>query len=246
MSESQSSARQMLESNLDLIWDLVRHDARRHRLRPDEAEEFSSYVWLKMVEGDYRILRGFRGRSSLRTFLTTVIQRLFLDFRTQAWGKWRPCAEARRLGGDAVELDRLVSRDGHSLENALEILRCRQATSSRDELLALAGRFPARLRPRREGEDALHVLPAAASADERILERERRAEMRKAADSLARALRGLPARDRLILRMRYRDGLTVRKIASILEIEDRRLYRQFEQCLTRLRTTLEREGVVPC
>ena len=127
MSESQPSARQMLESNLDLVRDLIRHVARRHRLRTEEAEEFSSYVWLKMVEGDHRIFRGFRGRSSLRTFLTTVVHRLFLDFRVQAWGKWRPCAEARRLGEDAVELDRWISRDGHSLESALEVLQRRRA-----------------------------------------------------------------------------------------------------------------------
>ena len=40
MSESQPSARQMLESNLNLIRDVIRHVARRHRLRAEEAEEF--------------------------------------------------------------------------------------------------------------------------------------------------------------------------------------------------------------
>lgn len=246
MTESQPSARQMLESNLDLIQDLIRHVARRHRLRAEEAEEFSSYVWLKMVEGDHRIFRGFKGRSSLRTFLSTVVQRLFLDFRTQAWGKWRPCAEARRLGEDAVELDRLISRDGYSLEGALDVLRRRQGVALRTELLVFAGRIRARRRPRQEGEEALHLLPSAMSADERILERERKAELRKVTDSLARALRKLPGRDRLIFRMRYQDGLTVRKIASALQIEDRRLYRRLEQCLAKLRATLKGEGVVSC
>jgi len=44
------------------------------------------------------LLAKFEGRSSLRTFLTVVIQRLFLDHRISAWGKWRPSAEARRGG----------------------------------------------------------------------------------------------------------------------------------------------------
>jgi RNA polymerase sigma factor (sigma-70 family) len=246
MSESQPSARQILESNLDLIRDLIRHVARRHRLRTEEAEEFSSYVWLKMVEGEQRIFRGFRGRCSLRTFLTTVVHRLFLDFRNQAWGKWRSCAEARRLGENAVELDRLISRDGHSLESALEILQRRRGIASHAELLAFAGRIRARQRPRQEGEEALHVLPSATRADERILEREGMAELRKATGSLARALRKLSGQDRMILRMRYQDGLTVRKIASVLGIDDRRLYRRLEQCLARLRATLEGEGVVSC
>jgi RNA polymerase sigma factor (sigma-70 family) len=145
-----------------------------------------------------------------------------------------------------VELDRLISRDGHSLESAMEVLQRQRGIASRDELLAFAGRIPTRRRLRQEGEEALYVLPSAARADERILERERRAQLRKATGSLARALRELPTRDRLILRMRYQDGLTVRKIASVLEIEDRQLYRRLEQCLGRLRTTLDGGGVVPC
>ena len=142
-----------------------------------------------------------------------------------------------------MELDRLISRDGHSLESALEVLQRRRGIASHAELLAFAGRIRARRRPRQEGE-ALHVLPSATSADERILERERKAKLRKATGSLARALGKLPGQDRLILRMRYQDGLTVRKIASVLEIDDRRLYRRLEQCLARLRAALEGEGVV--
>lgn len=245
MSESHPTARQMLESNLDLIRDLVRHVVRRHRVRVEEGEEFSSYVWLKMVEGDQRIFGGFRGKSSARAFLATIVHRLFLDFRAQEWGKWRPCAEARRLGAEGMELDRLISRDGHSRESALEVLLQRGLTLG-PEVLALAGRIRLRRRPRPEGGEVLPLLPSNRSADERILERERKAELRRATGSLARALRQLPARDRLILRMRYQDGLTVRKIASALEIDDRRLYRRLEKCLSRLRVTLEEDGVVSC
>ena len=44
-----------------------------------------------------------------------VIQRLFLDARIAKWGKWRPSVSARRLGGVAVLLERLLTRDGLSL-----------------------------------------------------------------------------------------------------------------------------------
>ena len=69
------------------------------------------------------MLRRFEGRSSLTTYITVVVQRLFLDRRNRLWGKWRPSAEARRLGPTAVLLERLVSRDGWSAEQALETLR---------------------------------------------------------------------------------------------------------------------------
>lgn len=239
-------ARSLFEANVDLIRNLAHAIARWRRLRREEAEEFTSYVWLRLMEDDYRILRSFEGRSSLRTFLVTVLHRLLLDFRIQAWGKWRPSAAVRRLGPEAVELDRLISRDGHSPESAAELLGGRPGGPARDELWALAVRIPRRVRLRLEGETALYELPARESADERALERERRTLLRRLRGHLADALRALPDEDRRILRMRYAQGMTVRKIASTLEVEDRRMYRRLERCLAKLRATLERQGVSPC
>lgn len=71
---------------------------RRHRLSPDEGAESAAVVRLKLVEGDYAVLRAFRGQSSIQTYLSVVIQRMVLDHRASAWGKWRPSAEARRGG----------------------------------------------------------------------------------------------------------------------------------------------------
>ncbi len=239
-------ARLLFEANLDLIRDLARGVARWRRLRREEAEEFTSYVWLRLMEDEYRILRSFQGRSSLRTFLVTVLHRLLLDFRVQTWGKWRPSAAIRRLGPEAVELERLISRDGHSPESAAELLGGLPGGPARDELRALAGRIPKRVRPRPEGETALYELPSRESTDERVLEGERRTLLRRLRGHLADALRALPDEDRQLLRMRYAQGMTVRKIASTLEVEDRRMYRRLERCLAKLRATLERQGVSPC
>jgi RNA polymerase sigma factor for flagellar operon FliA len=40
-----------------------------------EADDFASHPKLKLIEDDYAILRKFQGRSSLRTYLTVVIER---------------------------------------------------------------------------------------------------------------------------------------------------------------------------
>ena len=71
---------------------------------------------LKLIDDDYQILRGFRERSSLRTYLSTVVERLFLDYRIRQWGKWRPSAQARRAGALAVRLEALLHRDGVPFE----------------------------------------------------------------------------------------------------------------------------------
>src|SRR4051812_20068245 len=112
----------LLVSELDTIERIISFVASRRRLRPDDAEEFAAHVKMKLVEKDYVILRKFEGRSSLRTFLTVVIQRLFVDYTAAKWGRWRPSAEARRAGDVGVMLDELLWRDGYSLDEACEIL----------------------------------------------------------------------------------------------------------------------------
>src|SRR6516164_4999589 len=68
-------------SQLDLIERVTAHICQRNRLNTAEADDFASHVKLKVVEHDYAILGKFEGRSSLQTYLTVVIQRLFLDYR---------------------------------------------------------------------------------------------------------------------------------------------------------------------
>jgi RNA polymerase sigma factor for flagellar operon FliA len=238
------SARELFESQLPLIHDLIRYVSRRHHLRQEDEEDFSSYTLLKLMEDDYGTLRSFQGRSSLRTYLTVVIQRLFLDFRIQKWGKWRPTAEVQRLGRAAVELDRLLSRDGQTLANAVEILHTSLGgTFTREDLVELAGRLPQRQRLQYEGDNELDRIPTDGGAEERLLGHEREMTAKQITAALSKALQELPAEDRLILRMRYEDGFTIRDIATALHLEPRPLYSRFEKCHRRLRESLEGQGV---
>lgn len=53
--------------------------------------------------------------------LVAVVERLSLDFRVERWGRWPPSAVADRLGPAAVLLERLVTRDGYTLQEAMAI-----------------------------------------------------------------------------------------------------------------------------
>jgi len=112
----------LLLDHLDLINQIVRTVGRRRHLSATEAEDFASFVHLRMVDDDYAILRKFQNRSTLWTYLAAVIERMSLDFCAEKWGRWRPSAMAERLGPVAVVLERLVNRDSHSVDEALEIL----------------------------------------------------------------------------------------------------------------------------
>ncbi len=133
--------------NLSTVERLARSIALRHRLPPDALEDFAGTVRLKLIEGDYRILREFEGRSSLNTYLTIVISRLFLDYRDGLWRRWRPSARAIALGPDAVLVEQLTVRDGHTLSEAMQIMRAsHQVTRSEAELRELWSSLPVRSR----------------------------------------------------------------------------------------------------
>lgn len=95
---------------------------RRHRLAPDDGDEFSSWARLRLIDDECAVLRKFRGASSLRTYLVSVVLHLFQDWRNAQWGRWRPSVLARQLGPVAIELEKLVSRDGRDYEEAVETL----------------------------------------------------------------------------------------------------------------------------
>ena len=97
--------------------------ARRKQLSQNESEDFASHVRLKMLEDNGAILQKFRGQSSIETYLTTVLTRLFLDYRREKWGRWRSSAVAKRLGREALLLEKALYRDHIPFEEAAEMLR---------------------------------------------------------------------------------------------------------------------------
>ena len=68
-------------SNLDAIDRAISYVCHRNHLSPQDAEEFNSEVKTKLIEANYAVLRKFEGRSSFSTYMTTVIQRLYFQWR---------------------------------------------------------------------------------------------------------------------------------------------------------------------
>src|SRR6185436_15522598 len=136
-------------ASLPVIDDVTGQVCRRHRLSAAEADDFRSEVRLHFIDRDYEVLRRFEKRSSLPTYVTVVIQRLFLDYRNRMWGKWRPTTEAKRLGPTAILIERLVARDGWSLEQVVETLRVNHGLSLDASLEALCEKLTRRA-PKRQ------------------------------------------------------------------------------------------------
>ncbi|HEX2188798.1 MAG TPA: sigma-70 family RNA polymerase sigma factor [Longimicrobiaceae bacterium] len=242
--------RQALEAlfldNLRQLERIVAAVCRRHALDGADADDFASWVKLKLVEDDYAVLRKFRGESALTTYLTVVVAMLFRDYRVRHWGRWRPSAAALRQGRVAVRLETLVYRDGYRLDQAGEILRTAGETELPDRGLGtLLASLPPRgpTRPVEVGDGPLASAPAPAGADERVLSGEAEAQHRAADEALSLALARLPPEDRLIIRMRFWEGMSVADIARGLHLDQKPLYRRIERAQAQLRGSLEAAGI---
>ena len=235
---SPDTAALMLEENFHAIRWVVRTLAKHAGLNQTEQQDFESFVWFRLVDREYRVLRAFRGRSSLHTYLRTVLGRALLDFRGAKWGKWRPSAEARRAGRDAVAFERLVVRDGVPIEVAQSRVPVAPSTLDRVACTAYAKRIECPLdaiEQRATGEWAAPDARLAAMARGRLATR--------VSAALKKTLSGLTAEERHLLWLRHGMGTTVADVAVRLGCDQKPLYRRYARIYTALRMALNREGI---
>jgi RNA polymerase sigma factor (sigma-70 family) len=228
-------------SELQILTRVVRDIARARRLSSDDAAEFEQTVHVKLLERKYDVFQRFRGESSLRTDLTAVVTRLFLDWRNSIYGKWRSSAAARRSGPRAVALERLIVRDGYTANEAVETLSAGGAQKP-EELQRIADQLPGRTRRRLVGDDALANLPGPDFVDP-IAERDRKCAASITMRRLAGALDSLPTEDRLILRLRFAGAHSVVAIGGMLHADPKRIYRRLNRTLRQLRQNISAAGV---
>lgn len=237
------SASDLYSEHAETIESVLAYIRRAHRLTPDAGDEFCSWARLRLLEDDCAVLRKFQGLSTLRTFLISVIQHLFQDWRIAEWGRWRPTTDARRLGPVAVELERLIVRDQMEFEQAAETLVSKGVALSRDECDRVWAGLPQRPGRRRAGEGALAHLPSPSPGIDLVALDEQEASAARARQALSRALPQLSAQEQMIIRLRFQDGFTVARIAQLLGEEQKPLYRRIEQILVRLRASMVAAGV---
>jgi RNA polymerase sigma factor for flagellar operon FliA len=232
--------------NLRTIGRIAAFVARRHRLDASQAEEFVQEVSVRLLEHDYAIIRKFEGRSSFSTYLTTVIGRLFAQWRVEQWGKWRPSAEAKRLGPKAVTLERLLTRDGYTMSEAVRVLTTPAGSQyTVGELEAIYLRLPPKhARPIAVAEDLMpDVVSSEADAYERMEAGDRARSARHACRTVDELITLLDPEDRAILQLRFWDGQKVPQIAEALHLDQKKLYKRLDRLFLILRKGLEQAGV---
>ena len=238
------NAHEVFVAHQDFIERALKVVCARQRLPAPDAEDFCSTFRLRLMEGDYAILRKFQGRSSVQTYLVSVVMHSFQDWRNARWGKWRPSAEARRLGPIAVEFETLCVRDEVGFEAACEMLCARhQGSLSRADVETIAARLPPRQKRAFVSDGEIVNVPSAlTSPDTALLAKEAAVAARRATAAMSQAIGALPVQDKLIVRLFVEDGLSVATISRTLKLRQKPLYRRLHQVLASLRTGLERQG----
>ena len=235
--------RDLLLSNRGYIRKVAKHAAQRHKLSPQDTEDFVSEFELKLLEDDCRVVRMHKEKSSFRTYVSTVSQNFLRDYKNRLWGKFRPSAEARRLGPLGVKLDELLYRDHYTLDQACKLLKTNyHVEKSEREIRAMAALLPPHGTRQIEDDKDLDKDPSPApSSLQTLLDRERVARMREALGVLDELLSTLPDEDRLILQMT--GEFQVSEIARLLELPQRSLYPRIAKIRKQLRSALEDRGI---
>lgn len=236
----------LFRTQLATIDRAIERVCRRAGLQGADAEDFASEARLALMEDDYRVLRRYRGECALATFVTVVVQNLLTDLREQNLGRFRASAAASRGGDAAVMLERIVMRDGRTIEEALPMIRNVDPSFTRAQALAILRELPERTkRPRVvELEDGhAEVVAGAERADERVMIAEQQRVSEEASRVVRETLAGLPIEDRMLVQLHYGSGMSVADVSRMLRLPQRPMYRRMESVLERLRRALHDAGL---
>lgn len=213
-----------------------------------DEEDFTAHVRARFVETQYAALEQFRGEAPLRNYLVVVVSSWLNDYLVAQNGRWRPSAAAIRGGPVAIQLERLISRQGCTVDEAIaRLLAGRDQPYTERELRAIYRTLPRRmpLRPRMTSDTTTleSSVESAREADATIVEHENDQARVHAYRRLSESLQILSPEDRVLVTMRFLDGQSVADIARALRVDQKPLYRRLEQALTKLKTRLLSFGV---
>jgi RNA polymerase sigma factor (sigma-70 family) len=236
----------VLVEHLGFIQKVAFITCRQSGLQGADAEDFVSWLKIRLMEDDYAVIRKFRGDAKITTYLSAVVTRQLFAYLREQHGRWRPSVFAERLGPPADELEELVYREGFTLAQAGEKLRTEGRTTLSDlELARLLEQLPERqpLRPMEVSQETVAESEDLSRADDRVNAAEERVQRGAFHERLARVLEQLTPEEQVVVRMYFQEDYSVADVARALNVDQKPLYRRIPRLRERLRELLESEGI---
>jgi RNA polymerase sigma factor (sigma-70 family) len=194
------------------------------------------FICEQLCRSGFRRLRCFRteGPASFTTWLRAVCRNLCVDWHRQEFGRHRVFESIARLPALDQEIFKKVFVDGLSADAAHLTLEPRLPGLTLAEVGRCIGRIEHSLTPRqrwllsvRRARGGRGAATGTEDSDE-VLERipgegpdpESLAALREERAALLGALSRLPDRDRLVIRLRFEQELTLEEIARLLNLDN--------------------------
>ena len=165
------------------------------------------------------------------------------DFCAEMWGRWRPSAMAERLGPEAVLLERLVTRDSHTIDEAIALVRHHDVELTDAELRRIWEQLPARVRTTEVGEDAAATLSSNETSETLVEDADRRRAVERLNRGLRAAFAQIAAQDRVTIALHFDQKLSIAKIADLTGSSVPTLHRRLKKSFTQLAAALIARGL---
>lgn len=184
------------------------------------------------------------GPASFPTWLRSVAINLSIDWHRARYGRRRPLARLAQLSLLHRETFRLLFQQRASIDDAVAALRLQLPHVEREDVVSAREELWQRLTPRqrsvalasgRKGFQEI-ALDEDVDVQDDAPDPEHVAAMRQSYDRLRAHLGRLPVRDRLVLRLRFEEELTLAEIARLTGRKDAQAVdRWIREVVTRLR-----------
>jgi RNA polymerase sigma factor (sigma-70 family) len=229
--------------------------------RENEADELYIKVLEFLSADGHRPLREFQGRSSLESYLTTVICNLNIDMIRSRHGRDRRQERARQFDLVGETVYKLCCRGDYTLAAAVEFLGDRHGVVvTEDELYHVRDEIEGRVKvnpdlPQRvyrtasEGDDQDEIVPELVAgphwSPEKLYESRQREE--RAREVLKEFTAGLSGTEQLVISARHpeegEEPLTFREVASLVNATPKAVEHMYYRVLTKFRTVLLARGI---
>ena len=213
---------------LDLYAPLIMNTAGQFEYEQDRISECFLYACAQLNDNGFRRLLKFNtaGKATFRTWLGSVVFNLCVDWHRREYGRASLLPAISALPAFDQSVYRMVIEQGMGKETCFQSLKADFPDLTRELVAKAVARVYALLTPRQRwqisvrnrGRKQAYGDPAQGRID-RLPDPaggpEQEAQRQQELESLQIAIARLPADQRLLLRLRFQEGLTLRKIAQL-------------------------------
>jgi len=230
---------------------LIMHVVRRFESDHNQVTDCYVHACAELSNNGFRRLLAFRpdGRAQFQTWLKTVVTNLCVDWRRQRHGRFRPVKVVAGL----PELDQLVYRyvyvRGMPRDECLHVLQAKYPALTERELTTINARLFSLLTPQQRWQLSVRTAsmlpldaPSNPDADEPLVQPvdpgpgpEELSQTEQERLQLEAAMARLAPQQRLLLRLRFQQNLTLEEVARLMRLPDPfRANRQIQAALAAL------------